>query len=46
MATTRASCVEVVDDVTDSLLLLEGSTSEEWKHFGFPTKNGKYIEGD
>ena len=46
MATTRASCVEVVDDVTDSLLPLEGSTSEVWKHFGFPAKNGKYIKGD
>ena len=46
MATTRASCVEVVDDVTDSLLPLEGLTSEVWKHFGFPAKNGKYIEGD
>ena len=46
MVTTHASCVEVVDDVTDSLLPLEGSTSEVWKHFGFPAKNGKYIEGD
>ena len=46
MVTTRASCVEVVDDVTDALLPLEGSTSEVWKHFGFPAKNGKYINGD
>ena len=45
MATTRASSVEIVDDV-DSLLLLEGSTSEVWKHFGFPAKNGKYVKGD
>ena len=50
MATTHASFVEVVDDVmdevTDSLLPLEGSTSEVWKHFRFPAKNGKYVEGD
>ena len=46
MATTRANCVEGVDDPTDSLLPLEGSTSEVWKYFGFPAKNGKYIEGD
>lgn len=48
MATTRASgCVEIGDDATaDSLLPLEGSTSEVWKHFGFPAKNGKYIEAD
>ena len=45
MATTRASSVEIVDDV-DSLLPLEGSTSEVWKHFGFPAKNQKYVEGD
>ena len=45
MATTHASSVEIVDDV-DSLLSLEGSTSEVWKHFGFPAKNGKYVEGD
>ena len=46
MATTCASCVEVVDDVTNSLLPLEGSTSEVWKHFSFAAKNGKYIEDD
>ena len=46
MATTRASsCVKIVEDATD-LLSLEGSTSEVWKHFGFPAKNGKYIEAD
>ena len=39
MATTRASCVEVVDNVADSLLPLQGSNSEVWKNFGFPAKH-------
>ena len=47
MATTHASnCVKIVDNATESLLPLKGSTSKVWKHFGFPAKNGKYIEAD
>ena len=49
VATTCVSTsdVEVVDDADELCLLpLEGSTSEVWKHFGFPAKNGKYIEMD
>ena len=30
----------------DELLPLEGSTSEVWKHFGFPGRNGKFVETD
>ena len=38
---------ETVDDrEATQLLPLEGSTSEVWKHFGFPAKNGKHIEPD
>ena len=28
------------------LLPLEGCKSEVWKHFGFPAKDGKFIEPD
>ena len=28
---------------TQELLPLEGSSSAVWKHFGFPSKNGKII---
>ena len=28
------------------LLPLEGSKSEIWKHFGFPSKDGKFVQPD
>ena len=46
MATTRANRNREVSESTVELLPLEGSTSEVWKHFGFPGKNGKFVETD
>ena len=46
MTTTRANRNYEVSGSTVELLLLEGSTSEVWKHFGFPRRDGKFIEMD
>ena len=46
MATTRASGTHEASGSSVELLPLEGCTSEVWKYFGFPGKNGKIIEAD
>ena len=46
MVTTHANRTRKVSESTVELLPLEGSTSEVWKHFGFPDRNGKFIETD
>ena len=46
MATTRARGTHEASGSSVELLPLEGCTSEVWKYFGFPGKNGKIIETD
>ena len=42
MATSASTRVGTIDE----LLPLEGAVSAVWKYFGFPARNGKFLEPD
>lgn len=42
MATSASARVGTIDE----LLPLEGDVSTVWKYFGFPARNGKFLEPD
>ena len=41
------TCELISDDASEvELIPLEGCTSKIWKYFGFPGKDGQYLERD